>query len=199
MMSNETPLMTAKICHDLATPLSAMSLLMDLAFENCVDPHIEATFRESLEKATLKLQFFRLLLTINQNYPLYTDVHEMLLRSARSAKIRLILPAECPDGPGARLLLGLTYVLMESLIRGGAVTVEVEADALRLTAEGEPLHLRPSYQEVLTNVKNAEVNARNILPSYLANLAGTMGLKIRVTIPKGQKIVFEAIGKTENA
>ncbi|MES2252722.1 MAG: histidine phosphotransferase family protein [Pseudomonadota bacterium] len=193
MISNETPLMTAKICHDLATPLSAMSLLMDLAFDKCVDPHIEATFRESLEKATLKLQFFRLLLTINQDYPLYADVHDLLLRSARSMKIRLALPAECPDGTCARLLLGLTYVLMESLIRGGAIAVEVEADVLRLTAEGEPLHLRPGYQEALTNVNNTEVHARNILPSYLANLASTIGLKINIAIPKGQKIVFEAI------
>ena len=82
MKCNETPLMTAKICHDLATPLGAMSLLMDLAFEKCVDPHIEATFRESLEKATLKLQFFRLFLTINQEHPLYSDVHTMLLKDA---------------------------------------------------------------------------------------------------------------------
>ncbi len=187
--------MTAKICHDLATPLSAMSLLMDLAFDKCVDPHIEATFRESLEKATLKLQFFRLLLTINQEHPVYSDVHAMLIKAAHAFKIRLILPSECPDGPGSRLLLGLTNILMEGLIRGGAITVVVEADVLRLTAEGEPLQLRPGYLEALTNVENTEVHARNILPHYLANLAASMRLGIKVSILNKERIVIETVVK----
>ncbi|MDP4725447.1 MAG: histidine phosphotransferase family protein [Alphaproteobacteria bacterium] len=195
MRYNETPLMTAKICHDLATPLSAMSLLMDLAFDKCVDPHIEATFRESLEKATLKLQFFRLLLTINQEHPVYSDVHSMLTKAAHALKIRLILPSECPDGPGSRLLLGLTNILMEGLIRGGAITVVVEADVLRLTAEGEPLQLRPGYLEALTNVENIEVHARNILPHYLANLAASMRLGIKVSILNKERIVIETVVK----
>ena len=191
MNYNETPLMTAKICHDLATPLSAMSLLMDLAFEKCVDPHIEATFRESLEKATLKLQFFRLLLTINQEQPSYSDVHTMLMKSAQAMKIRLTLPNECPDGPGARLLLGLTHILMESLIRGGSINVAVENDVLRLVAEGEPLQLRPGYVEALTNPENNEVHARNILPSHLATLAASMGLGIRISVLTKERIIIE--------
>jgi hypothetical protein len=195
MKYNETPLMTAKICHDLATPLSAMSLLMDLAFEKCVDPHIEATFRESLEKATLKLQFFRLLLTINQEHPLYSDVHAMLLKAAQAFKVRLTLPSECPDGPGARLLLGLTSVLMEGLIRGGAINVVVESSVLRITAEGEPLQLRPGYAEGLTAREDVEVNARNILPCYLANLAASMGLSIVIPTKTKEKIVIETAVK----
>ena len=195
MKYNETPLMTAKICHDLATPLSAMSLLMDLAFEKCVDPHIEATFRESLEKATLKLQFFRLLLTINQEHPLYSDVHLMLTKAAQALKIRLVLPNECPDGPGSRLLLGLTNILMEGLIRGGSIHVAVEADVLRLTAEGEPLQLRPGYVDALTQVGDTEVHARNILPHYLANLAASMHLGIKVSVLNKERIVIETVVK----
>lgn len=195
MKYNETPLMTAKICHDLATPLSAMSLLMDLAFEKCVDPHIEATFRESLEKATLKLQFFRLLLTINQEHPVYSDVHAMLKKAAQALKIRLILPNECPNGPGSRLLLGLTNILMEGLIRGGAINVVVEADVLRLTAEGEPLQLRPGYVEALTQVGDIEVHARNILPHYLANLAASMHLGIKVSVLNKERIMIETVVK----
>ncbi|MES2607437.1 MAG: histidine phosphotransferase family protein [Pseudomonadota bacterium] len=195
MKYNETPLMTAKICHDLATPLSAMSLLMDLAFDKCVDPHIEATFRESLEKATLKLQFFRLLLTINQEHPLYSDAHGMLIKAAKALKIRLTLPNECPDGPGARLLLGLTNILMEGLIRGGTINVVVEANVLRLTAEGEPLQLRPGYVDALTQVNDTEVHARNILPHYLANLAASMGLSIKVSILNKERIVIETMVK----
>lgn len=195
MKYNETPLMTAKICHDLATPLSAMSLLVDLAFEKCVDPHIEATFRESLEKATLKLQFFRLLLTINQEHPLYSDVHAMLIKTAQALKIRLALPNECPDGPGSRLLLGLTNILMEGLIRGGTINVVVESSVLRITAEGEPFQLRPGYVEGLTAPEDVEVNARNILPCYLANLAASMGLSIVIRTKTKEKIVIETAVK----
>lgn len=195
MKYNETPLMTAKICHDLATPLSAMSLLMDLAFDKCVDPHIEAAFRESLEKATLKLQFFRLLLTINQEHPVYSDVHAILMKSAQALKIHLALPSECPDGPGSRLLLGLTNILIESLIRGGAINVVVKDSILRLTAEGDPLQLRPGYVDALTNTNTIDVHARNILPHYLAKLAASMGLGIHVSVQAKEKIVIETVIK----
>jgi histidine phosphotransferase ChpT len=195
MQNNETPLMTAKICHDLATPLSAMSLLIDLAFENSKDPYIEATFRESLEKATLKLQFFRSLLTINLDHPLYADVHTLLIKSAESAKVRLTLPAECPDGPGARLLLGLTHILIEGLTRGGTLCVEVDKDVLRFTAEGDPLHLRPGYKDALMEVGATEVNARNILPVYLSNLAQSMMLGINIASESKQKMIIETVIK----
>ncbi|MDP3371770.1 MAG: histidine phosphotransferase family protein [Candidatus Paracaedibacteraceae bacterium] len=195
MQCNEAPLMTAKICHDLATPLSAMSLLIDLAFENSKDPYIEATFRESLEKATLKLQFFRSLLTINSEQPLYSDVHAILTKSAASAKVRLMLPAVCPDGSGARLLLGLTHILIEGLIRGGSVHVEVDNNVLRFTAEGDPLQLRPGYKEALMNIENVDVNARNILPVHLSGLARSMMLGIKITTESKQKIVIETVMK----
>ena len=198
MKYNETPLMTAKICHDLATPLSAMNLLVDLAFEKCVDPHIEATFRECIEKATLKLQFYRLLLTINQEHPIYADVHSTLMKSAHAMKVHLTLPNECPDGPGARLLLGLTHILMEGLIRGGTINVVVETDVLRLVAEGEPLQLRPGYIDAFTKIDTTEVNARNILPSYLANLAASMGLGIKILVQSKEKIVIETLVRGHN-
>lgn len=195
MISNDTPLMTAKICHDLATPLSAMSLLIDLAFENSSDPYVEATFRESLEKAMLKLQYFRLLLTINEKHPMYSDVHSILIKIAASVKVRLTLPAECPDGSGARLLLGITHILIECLTRGGTLVVEVDRDILRFTAEGDPVQLRPGYKEAFTNDGTLEANARNILPVYLASLANSMMLGIKVANVSNQKLVIETVMK----
>ena len=117
------------------------------------------------------------------------------LKAAQAFKIRLTLPSECPDGPGARLLLGLTNILMEGLIRGGTINVVVESNVLRITAEGEPLQLRPGYAEGLTAQEDVEVNARNILPCYLANLAASMGLCIVILTKTKEKIVIETAVK----
>ena len=84
---------------------------------------------------------------------------------------------------------------MEGLIRGGTINVVVEANVLRLTAEGEPLQLRPGYVDALTQVNDTEVHARNILPHYLANLAASMGLAIKVSILNKERIVIETMVK----
>ena len=164
-------LMAAKICHDIATPLSAMNLLVDIAFEHCQDPHIEATFRESIEKTSLRLQFYRLLLAVNQEQPSYSDVRAILEACCKSAKVRLTLPNEFPNGVLARLLLGLTYLSIEALTRGGVVVVEYQSQALRIAAEGTPLNLRPGYMDALREPEKMESNARTIFPLYLAGLA----------------------------
>ncbi len=191
MKYNETHLMAAKICHDFATPLSAMTLLLDLAFEKCTDPHIEAAFRESVEKSTFRLQFYRLLLTINEDQPACTDVYALLMNYAKSLKVHLTLPIECADGGGARLLLGLTYILIEGLTRGGTVDVVFAGDSLRLTARGAPIHLRPGYGESLENYQSQVHNARNILPCYLGKLAKSLMVGINVSVVKDERITFE--------
>lgn len=188
---SKTHLMAAKICHDIATPLSAMNLLLDFAFEHCKDPHIEATFRESLEKASIRLQFYRLLLTINEDQPSYPDVFTLLGNCAKILKIRLELPVECPDGAPARLLLGLTYILMETLTHGGTVTVIFQDDTLILSAQGTPLQLRPGYIDALEKPDAVEKNSRNILPIYLANLAQSLRVSLKIKGPKDDQIHIE--------
>lgn len=191
MSSNrQTYLMAAKICHDMATPLSAMNLLLDFAFEHCKDPHIEATFRESLEKASFRLQFYRLLLTINEEQPTYPDVHSLLMLCGKLTKVRLQLPTECPDGSAARLLLGLTYILIEGLTHGGSIAVTIQDDQLFLVANGSPLQLRPGYIEALETPDGVENNARNILPVYLGHLAKSLRVSIHTSKPDADQLMI---------
>lgn len=187
-------LMTAKICHDMATPLSAMNLLLEFAFEHCKDPHIELTFRESLDKLSLRLQFYRLLLTNNKESPSYPDVFSVLTYCAKILKVKIDLPVECPDGSASRLLLGLTYLMMEALTHGGTVSVSLSADdKLILKAEGHPLHFRPGCLEALENPQKVEVNARNVLPVYLAQLATSLRVSVHVQELTNEYAVIETI------
>jgi hypothetical protein len=190
MSQDETHLMAAKICHDLATPLSAMNLLLDLAFEKCTDPNIEATFRESVEKASIRIQFYRLFLSINPDQPNYSDVYTLILNYSKLMNVHVDMPIKVLNGKISRLLLGLSYILIDGLIRGGRLKIIFENENLRLEAEGSPTQLRPGYREALETGDEIEVNARNILPVYLCNLAKTMNMQIQTQRSEGY-VVFQ--------
>ncbi len=186
----QTHLMAAKMCHDLATPLSAMNLLLDFAFEHCKDPHIESTFRESLEKSSHRIQFYRLLLSANETLPCYADVFQLLCGCARLSKVAIDLPIDCPDGVAARLLLGLSYLMIEALTKGGELLVTLDDDSLIFKSEATSFQMRKGYLEMLQHPDSQELNVRNILPYYIAKLAESLRVSIHVEIKNHTHLII---------
>lgn len=172
-------LLASKICHDLATPLGAISLGIDMAG----DPAMDEMMRQSLEAANLKLKFYRTLLTPTESAPHLGEISQYLKDFAASHDIQILWEFIDDDhfhGTPGRLLLGLSYIAMETLLKGGRVQISCVDGVLKIEATGLKCQLRDTYLEALTkqDLSLSSQNARTILPYYLLCLANLSNSRI---------------------
>jgi len=161
-------LMTAKICHDLATPLSAMGMGLEAVEET----EITKIIKQSLEASIFKLKFYRDFLNHSMEGPLVSDFVPLLNEYAKQHQVQITWPSflTC-EGDKARILMGLVYMMIESLARGGTVLVREKEEDYTLVSEGEVCRLRDDYKDVLQKNLGNHFNARSVMPYFLKSLA----------------------------
>lgn len=177
-------LMAAKLCHDLATPLGALGLGLEMALEGVdektIDKDTQDLLLNSSNTAKLRLKSYRALLSIGPESPTFQDTQEALNLMFHEQKIRLnwhINSSLVPNGLFSRILLGLGHITVESLIRGGIVSLHLQPVAegninIAIIAEGPMVQLRPGYLETLTNDQPLlHQTSRTVLPFYIRLLA----------------------------
>lgn len=180
-------LMTAKICHDLATPLSAMGMGLEAVEEN----EITKIIKQSLEASTFKLKFYRDFLNHSTEGPLVSDFVPLLNGYAKQHKVQIEWPPflNC-EGDKARILMGLVYMMIEPLARGGTVTVSEKDGDYTFVSEGDVCRLRDDYKDVLQKRLGGHFNARNVMPYFLKNLAKEIGHDISLVDEKPLTLHF---------
>jgi histidine phosphotransferase ChpT len=184
-------LLASKMCHDLATPLGAMSLGVDMSG----DPEMDEMMRHSLDAANLKLKFYRTLLTPTDRAPHLGEVVQYLKDYAKAHNIQVIwgpVDADEFQGTPARLLLGLTHIAMETLLKGGSVHLSCVENTLTIEARGNPCQLRDTYLAALTSqdLTLSVQNARTIMPYYLLCLANLIDAGITFDYQEHISITF---------
>ncbi len=173
-------LMAAKLCHDLATPLGALGLGLEMALEGVDDKTIDKDTQDLLlnssNTAKLRLKSYRALLSIGAESPTFQDTQEALNLMCHEQKVRLnwhINSSLIPNGLFCRILLGLGYITTESLIRGGVISLHLKPVAedninIAIIAEGPMVQLRPGYMETLTTDQPLlHQTSRTVLPFYV--------------------------------
>ena len=192
-------LMTAKLCHDIATPLGALGLGLEMALGNeRIDKDTADLLLTSSETAKLRLKLYRALLSASNNSPIFPDVKQIIMDLCRDSKVQLtwdIKASMLPDGLFCRLVLGASFLIVEGLHKGGALSIHIkpssddESMELMLVSEGGMVQLRPGYMETLkgeTVLKDQ--TSRTILPFYLKMMEAQYQKKIDCELESPHKL-----------
>jgi len=186
--SDLAALISAKLCHDLAGPVSALGAALSvLDDEGAADMREDALalVRTGARQAQAKLEFARLALGAGGSAPSLMDM-SMIQKLADAmfgeAKADLVWKTEAGalQKPAARVLLNLVWLAIDAVPRGGTVSVEASAsDAgarLRIVASGPRARLDPAYEKALSGESpEGGLDARSIQPYYAGLIARENG------------------------
>ena len=182
-------LLSAKLCHDLAGPVSALGAALSvLDDEDAADMRDDALnlVRSGARQAQAKLEFMRLAVGAGGSAPSRVDMGQ--IQSLAGAmfsehKPELVWKTEAAslDKPAARVLLNLIWLAVDAVPRGGTVTIEASAPEggvvrLRIVSAGPRARLDPAYAAALAGeAPESGFDARSIQPFYAGLIARENG------------------------
>lgn len=145
-LTSESRLLFAKTFHDIAAPLGALTLCVD-DIKNAL-PESADLIEMSIDTLFHRISYWRLMLTGGDQSPTFSDAAGVIRPKAKLKSIEVVfLPSEEYKGIYVRLLLGITLLCIESLPRGGKITID--ADNGIISAVGEKCFLTKDLQEIL--------------------------------------------------
>lgn len=188
-------LLSAKFCHDVAGPVGAMGFGIDMMD----DPDINDTVRQSLDALTVKLKFYRSLLTPTDDAPHFGEIMQILKEWSHHCDVRLNfenVDENLFHGTHGRLLLGVGFMCIETLMKGGSIDIYYDSQELHFLAKGEKCQFRESYRDTFFHPNRCleKQNARTILPYYMIHLAQSLKAKIHYDFKENESLSF-TIGK----
>lgn len=160
------PLLMAKVCHDIASPLGALSLGLEI-LENDSNQNLPTLpiLNESCGLAQLKLRFYRQLFTASPNF---IEIKNLIESVCENKSISVSWQGSyLQDEEIASLLLGIVIISTDALYRGGIVVIDLSQ--LQIQGSGLILQWHPDVLKALINPHFSleTANERTILISYL--------------------------------
>jgi len=179
-------LLCSRLCHDLLSPVGAMTNGLELLADED-DPDMRARVMELLADSARasadRLKFFRLAFGAGGGFGEALDANEVkaavegLVRA--NPRIELGWLVEMPLIPktAAKILLNLTLIAFDSLVRGGRLDAGVEHGEVVVRAEGTRIVLDAESRGVLANGQGA-VTSRTSAAWLIRRLADEEGGRI---------------------
>lgn len=176
-------LLCSRLCHDLLSPVGAMTNGLELLADED-DPDMRARVMELLADSARtsadRLKFFRLAFGAGGGFGETLDANEVkaavegLVRA--NPRIELGWLVEMPLIPktAAKILLNLTLIAFDSLVRGGRLDAGVEHGEVVVRAEGARIVLDPEIRGVLASGQGA-VTSRTSAAWLIRRLADEEG------------------------
>jgi hypothetical protein len=158
----------AKSMHDLAAPLGALNLCIDeikTALPNSAD-----IIESSIETLSQRIKFWRMLMTGSENSPSFSDAYQLMNTMCKGKNISLTPLAMLEDYPGiyVRLVLAIFYITLESLPRGGSISVDAEGG--NIIANGPKCFIPKEFAEAFAQNTN-EPSSRQIMAALIKEWA----------------------------
>ena len=134
----------SRICHDLVSPVSSVTNALDLMGEpgdHEMKEQAEALLHDGAEKAAARIQFLRYAFgSIGLNAGA-ADIHEArkiteAFVKSHKPSVEWDIQADHLSFSHARLMMNLVMMAVESLPRGGVVSVSIRSEAGGLEEEG---------------------------------------------------------------
>lgn len=182
-------LLCSRVCHDIAGPTSAMgaalSVLDDEGAADMRDDAI-ALLRTGAVSIRNKLEYARVCFGAAGSRGGEMTLEELVkLSDAMFADARADLVWKTPSGlidkTAARVLLNLIWMAMDSLPRGGAVSVEATASPdggarLRVSGSGPRVRLEPAFAAAMRGQRPEDgYDGRSIQPYFAGLIAREAG------------------------
>jgi histidine phosphotransferase ChpT len=176
-------LLCSRLCHDLLSPVGAMTNGLELLADED-DPDMRARVMELLADSARtsadRLKFFRLAFGAGGGFGETLDANEVkaavegLVRA--NPRIELGWLVEMPLIPktAAKILLNLTLIAFDSLVRGGRLDAGVEHGEVVVRAEGARIVLDSEIRGVLASGQGA-VTSRTSAAWLIRRLADEEG------------------------
>lgn len=187
-------LMCSRLCHDLAAPLSAISIGLDMLpeVEDPDDP--QAILRYSVKSAMNKLELLRCLggYTSSPEKPTFTDAVRIINKSVDSDKYTI--DWRCPiedslSGSAVRLIVAIISIALDALPRGGNITIHPD---FSIELSGPYVKLSDEVGHALTGkIDSKALSSREIIGHLAYLLSRSLGTQINHQAPQDRKIVFK--------
>ncbi|HEX9905711.1 MAG TPA: histidine phosphotransferase family protein [Propylenella sp.] len=184
-------LIASRVCHDIISPVGAVVNgleVLDEEQDESMREFAQDLVRKSARQASAKLQFCRLAFGASGGAGAEIDMVEAGRCAAallEREKAELDWQVQTPLLPKseAKLLLNLLLVALNSVARGGRITVMASREAgetvMRVVAEGDRAKLPAGVREVIAEgAMPNPLDAHAVQPLYAALLAkqATMGI-----------------------
>lgn len=187
-------LIASRVCHDIISPVGAIVNGLEVLEEEkdeSMREFAQELVQKSAKQASAKLQFSRLAFGASGGAGAELDMSEAgkvaaALIEREKAELDWQVKAGLLPKAEAKLLLNLLVIAMNSVARGGTVTVTAERDdgetVMRVVAEGDRAKLPAGVKEVIVDggVPNP-LDAHAVQPLYAALLAREAGMGMTAT------------------
>lgn len=202
-------LVSAKLCHDLLGPLSALNMIAESLEDE--DPDMIATSRtlilDSAAKAINRLSFFRAAIGRGQNLG-SNEARGLIERVLAESKVTTrwddSLSAQAGEAgpPLLKLALNLAYLAGHAIIGGGAVAVRLDGSlaspAIAVTANAQRLNFEEAARRALIagaaadEAAVASLDPRAAYSYYAGRMAADLGLGLRLPEARGLRLEIQA-------
>ncbi|MDR0678246.1 MAG: hypothetical protein LBF44_01765 [Holosporaceae bacterium] len=188
MQKSENALI-ARICHDMITPINAISLGFE-AFEISGDRSLFKEIRESADKANVILKFIRELYSEKSNAFCYSlqSLNQLIIDFLKKYNISFQLTSSLENIPNiaGKIIMYNAIVTKEIMPFGGAVNAKIDDNS------AEILTICHGKNVSLPNLStDCEFNSKNIMRISLLQLLKESGFKIIAYREESQLIIRE--------
>ncbi len=193
--ANLAALLCARICHDLVSPVGALSAALEVFDDDDnLDMRDDAMdlIKLSAGQASAKLQFLRIAFGAGGSAPgviSSTELEKLVLGVYGSGKANLHwqVSADGLDKQAARILLNLSMLSVMAVPRGGDITVstaqENNATQINIACKGPKARLDPIVVKTLAGGAPEDgFDGRNIQPFYTGMIARENGGSVQAEI-----------------
>ena len=202
--ANLAALLCARICHDLISPVGALTAALEVLDDDNLDMRDDAIdlIKLSAGQASAKLQFLRLAFGAGGSAPELIASAElqrltMGVYGGGKANINWALGSDGLDKTAARVLLNLIMLAVMAVPRGGEITISSEESSgqtsLKIVCEGLKARLEDSVPTTLAgSAPEKGFDGRTIQPFYTGMIARECGGKAAAQID-GEIVTFSAV------
>ena len=188
-------LMCARVCHDMVSPIGAMSAAIEVLDDDSnADMHEDAMelVKTSAKQAANKLKFLRLAFGAGTSAPGIIGLDQVKslvgdMYKDGKAQISWNTDLDGVEKNQARLILNLVMIAVQSIPRGGELKIDVrkspDAHILVLSAEGPKARIYDEFSKALSGKAPEDgFDGRTIQPFYtgmlLRELKGRLDTKL---------------------
>jgi histidine phosphotransferase ChpT len=182
-------LMCSRLCHDMLSPVGALSNGLELLAEE-KDPEMRKRCFELLEQSarisTDKLKFFRLAFGAAGGFGDMVPVHEpralvdALAGNNDRIQVTWNISVESLPKPAVKVLLNLALIGIEALVRGGTLEIGAElkdgTSEIAVRAAGSRIAFDDTVGQALAGTLHpSELSSRTAPAAMIHQLAASMG------------------------
>ena len=196
-------LLCSRLCHDLLSPVGALSNGLELLADE-KDPAMRQRCFELLEQSARasadKLKFFRLAFGaaggFGENVPVAEPkaLIEALVGNKDRIALTWAIASDALPKPAVKTLLNLALIAIEALVRGGSLDIAAEvrdgASEIAVRASGPRIAFDPIVGKALEGkLAPGELASRNAPAAMLASLATAMGGRLQFALSEDALIM----------